>query len=55
MRYIHYNLTAPGEPRFLNGIGVTPALANSLGVNPKLGRWFRDLAGGPVVVISNGL
>src|ERR1035441_5038747 len=23
MRYINYNLTAPGEPRFLNGIGVT--------------------------------
>ncbi|MGD0775337.1 MAG: ADOP family duplicated permease [Candidatus Solibacter sp.] len=55
MRYIHYNLTAPGEPRFLNGIGVTPALANSLGVNPKLGRWFRDMADGPVAVISNGL
>ena len=55
MRYIHYNLTAPGEPRFLNGIGVTPALANSLGVNPKLGRWFRDFADGPVAVISNGL
>ena len=55
MRYFHYNLTAPGEPRFLNGIGVTPALANSLGVNPKLGRWFRDFAEGPVAVISNGL
>src|ERR1035438_2463037 len=55
MRYINYNLTAPGEPRFLNGIGVTPALANSLGVNPKLGRWFRDFADGPVAVISNGL
>ncbi len=55
MRYIHYNLTAPGEPRFLNGIGVTPPLANSLGVNPKLGRWFRDFADGPVAVISYGL
>src|ERR1039457_1603883 len=55
MRYIHFNLTAPGEPRFLNGIGVTPALANSLGVTPKLGRWFRDFADGPVAVISNGL
>src|ERR1022692_3276372 len=55
MRFIHYNLTAPGEPRFLNGIGVTPALANSLGVNPRLGRWFRDFAEGPVAVISNGL
>ncbi len=55
MRYIRYNLTAPGEPRFLNGIGVTPALANSLGLNPRLGRWFRDFAEGPVAVISNGL
>ena len=55
MRYIHYNLTAPGEPRFLNGIGVTPPLADSLGVNPKLGRWFRDMAEGPVAVISDGL
>src|ERR1039457_2965325 len=55
MQFVHYNLTAPGEPRFLNGVRVTPALADSLGVNPGMGRWFRDLAGGPVAVISNGL
>src|ERR1017187_9038050 len=40
--YIPYNLRARGEPRFLNGIGVPPGLGNTLGVNPKLGRWFRD-------------
>jgi predicted permease len=55
MQYTHYNLTAPGEPRFVNGIGVTPGLANSLGVNPRLGRWFRDMGDGPVAVISHGL
>src|ERR1035441_1103166 len=55
MQFTDYNLTAPGEPLFLNGIGVTPELANSLGVNPRVGRWFRDLAGGPVAVISHRL
>jgi predicted permease len=55
MRYTHFNLTGLGEPRLLNAIRVTPALANSLGVNPKLGRWFRDLADGPVAVMSYSL
>jgi predicted permease len=55
MQFTDYNLTAPGQPQFLNGIGVTPELANSLGVNPRVGRWFRDLAGGPVAVISHRL
>ena len=42
MQFTNYNLTAPGQPRYLNGIRVTPALANNLGVSPKLRRWFRN-------------
>jgi hypothetical protein len=55
MQFTNYNLTAPGQPQYLNGVRVTPGLANNLGVNPTMGRWFRDLAGGPVAVLSNGL
>ncbi len=39
-----FNLTAPGEPQHLKAVEVTPALINSLGVNPILGRWFADAA-----------
>jgi predicted permease len=55
MTFPNYNLTAPGQPQYLNGVGVTPGLANGLGVNPRMGQWFRDLSGGPVAVISDGL
>jgi putative ABC transport system permease protein len=34
-------LTAPGEPQFVPGAAVTPALARELGP-PLLGRWFAD-------------
>lgn len=46
------NLTAPGEPRHLNVVSVTPSLAHNLGVNPAIGRWFTDDTG---AVISNAL
>ena len=36
-----YRLTAPGEPQFVQGAAVTPALAQQLGP-PLLGRWFAD-------------
>src|SRR5688500_2020889 len=36
-----YHLTAPGEPRFIPGVAVTPALARELGP-PLLGQWFAD-------------
>jgi len=40
--FTNYNLTAPGEPRHLKGVEVTPDLVNGLGVNPQYGRWFHD-------------
>jgi predicted permease len=49
-----YNLTAPGEPQHLNGVKVTPALVNGLGVHPLLGSWFRD-ATEPAAVLSYSL
>jgi predicted permease len=36
-----FHLTAPGEPQFVGGIAVTPALARELG-SPLLGQWFAD-------------
>ncbi|HSC29283.1 MAG TPA: ABC transporter permease, partial [Vicinamibacterales bacterium] len=36
-----YQLTAPGEPQFVPGAAVTPALARQLGP-PMLGQWFAD-------------
>ncbi len=36
-----YRLTAPGEPQFVPGAAVTPALARQLGP-PILGQWFAD-------------
>ena len=50
----NYNLTAPGQPQFLNGVQVTPSLPNSIGVNPQSGQWFRD-AREPLAVISYSL
>ena len=55
MQFTNYNLTAPGQPQYLNGVRVTPGLANNLGVSPRLGQWFLNGASGPVAVISNGL
>ncbi len=39
------NLTAPGEPRHLKAVEVTPAFTAALGVQPILGRWFGEAAG----------
>jgi len=52
--FANYNLTAPGQPQFLNGVQVTPSLANGIGVNPQSGQWFRD-AREPLAVISHSL
>jgi putative ABC transport system permease protein len=41
LRTGRYLLTAPGEPRFVPGAAVTPALARELGP-PRLGQWFVD-------------
>ncbi len=46
-----FNLTAPGEPQFVPGAAVTPALARQLGP-PILGQWFADDTS---AVISSGL
>src|SRR5260370_23381221 len=55
MQFTNFNLTAPGQPQYLNGVRVTPGLAGDLGVSPKMGQWFRDMSAGPVAVISNAL
>jgi putative ABC transport system permease protein len=36
-----FHLTAPGEPQFVPGAAVTPALVRHLG-SPLLGQWFAD-------------
>ena len=36
-----FRMTAPGEPQFVPGAAVTPALARELG-SPRLGQWFVD-------------
>src|SRR5690242_14009550 len=36
-----FHLTAPGEPQYVAGAAVTPALARQLG-SPRLGQWFPD-------------
>jgi predicted permease len=46
-----FRLTAPGEPQFVVGAAVTPALARQLG-SPLLGQWFADDSS---AVISSGL
>jgi putative ABC transport system permease protein len=59
-----YHLTAPGEPQFIPGAAVTPALARELG-SPLLGQWFANdssavissafwqrLGGGPDIIGS---
>jgi putative ABC transport system permease protein len=40
-RTVRFRLTAPGEPQFVAGAAVTPALARELGP-PRLGQWFVD-------------
>jgi len=48
----NFNLTAPGEPQYVDGAAVTPSLAQHLGVNPVSGQWFTDDSG---AVISDAL
>src|SRR5438093_2414867 len=36
-----FRLTSPGEPQFVTGAAVTPALARQLG-SPLFGQWFAD-------------
>ena len=50
-----FNLTSPGRPQHIFGVNVTAGLANSLGVNPEVGRWFRDGDGYAVAVLSSEL
>jgi predicted permease len=47
-----FNLTLGGEPQYVSGAAVTPSLAQNLGVDPIMGRWFNDETG---VVISTSL
>ena len=51
----NFNLTSPGAPQHIDAIEVTPALVRNLGVNPIIGRWFREQDGAGVAVISNSL
>ena len=37
-----FRLTAPGQPKHLTGVEVTPSFAQSIGVPPIVGRWFGD-------------
>src|SRR5688572_15702694 len=46
------NLVFGGEAHHVNGIRLTLSLAQGLGVDPHIGRWFTDETG---VVISHGL
>ena len=46
------NLTFAGEPHHVHGVAVTVPLVEQLGVQPIVGRWFRDQSG---VVISSPL
>ncbi len=50
-----FNLTSPGRPEHVGGVDITAGLANSFGVNPVAGRWFRDGDGYSVAVISSAL
>jgi len=48
-----FNLTAPGAPRHLTAVEVTPSLLAGLGVRPLAGQWFSDEP--RRAVISEGL
>src|SRR5688572_9433851 len=50
-RVVRFRMTAPGEPQFVPGAAVTPALARQLGP-PLLGQWFTDDSS---AVLSNAL
>jgi predicted permease len=46
------SLTAPGEPRHVTIVSVTPDLVPALGFSPAIGHWFTDNRG---AAISDGL
>lgn len=54
-----FTLTAPGLPRHLKGVEVTPSFLRNLGVSPGVGRWFdepeREQGNLKLAVISTGL
>src|SRR5579862_6222263 len=43
-----HNLTAPGEPRHVMVVSVTPGLVPALGIEPALGHWFTDGQGAAI-------
>jgi predicted permease len=55
----NFNLTGAGEPEHIRGEMVSADFFSTLGLVPKVGRWFRSeedrIGGAPVVVISTGL
>lgn len=54
VEFTNYNLTAPGQPQFLNGVEVTPSVTDNIGVRLESGQWFHD-AREPLAVISYAL
>jgi putative ABC transport system permease protein len=54
-----FNVSFESQPMHVQGVHVSAALLQSLGINPALGRWFNDGAGEPggthVVVLSHPL
>ena len=44
-RQYEFDLTSPGEPQHVDVVAVTPSLADNVGVEPLIGRWFSDAAG----------
>jgi predicted permease len=49
---VEFNMSAPGDPRHVRAVSVTPSLVQNLGVSPVVGQWFSDETG---AVISNRL
>ncbi|MBV8865769.1 MAG: ABC transporter permease, partial [Acidobacteriaceae bacterium] len=50
-----FNLTAPGQPRHINGVEVSPSLISNTGAHPVAGRFFTASDEANVAVISNRL
>ena len=56
---VTHNLSGDGDPARLVGARSTPSLFETLGVSPRLGRWFTEEegqpGGEPVVILTEGL